>query len=73
MHSHQQHVLLYGTNHTVGWDKSGPHVPIDCKSRIGQEDKRRKDDLERRPGNVGRCSRGNLLYNDLYDDTESTQ
>ena len=70
--SHQRRVQGYRKYYRFGGDRIDHNVPSYDRSRIGIEDKRRKDGLARIDGSGGKCRMDSPLDSGREDDTEST-
>ena len=70
--SHQQRVQGYRKHYRLGGDRIYHDVPSYDRSRIGTEDKRRKDGQARIGGSGGRCKMGIPLDSGREDGIEST-
>ena len=70
--SHQRCVQGYRKYHRLGGDRIDHDVPSYDRSRIGIEDKRRKDGQARIGGNGGKCRMDSPLDSGREDDIEST-
>ena len=71
--SHQRCDQGYRKYYRFGGDRIDHNVPSYDRSRIGIEDKWRKDVLAWIGGSGGMCRMGNPLDSGREDDTESTQ
>ena len=70
--SHQRRVQGYRKYHRLGGDRIDHDVPSYDRSRIGIEDKRRKDDQAQIGGSGGKCRMDSPLDSGREDDIEST-
>ena len=70
--SHQQRVQGYRKHYRFGGGRIDHDVPSYDRSRIGIEDKRRRDVPARISGNGGMCRMDNPLNSGQEDDTKST-
>ena len=71
--SHQRRAQGYRKYYRLGGDRIEHDVPSYDRSRIGTEDKRRKDGQVRIGGNGGRCRMDSPLNSGQEDDTENTR
>ena len=70
--SHQRRAQEYRKYYRFGGDRIDHDVPSYDRSRIGIEDKRRKDDQARIGGSGGKCRMDSPLDSGQEDDIEST-
>ena len=70
--SHQRRAQGYRKYYRFGGDRIDHDVPSYDRSRIGIEDKRRKDGQARIGGNGGKCRMDSPLDSGREDDIEST-